>query len=110
MFALIVSALLALFAVFGTTVFHYESLKSIKRLSTLSHHPHLVVPIVLSLVLAAHLTEVFVYAMIYGLALWPLGLGSITGTHVNILTLVYFSAETFRRSATATSCRMARSV
>ncbi|NNM77745.1 two pore domain potassium channel family protein [Sphingomonas sp. ID1715] len=91
----LIAVFIAYLAVVGTTIFHYESLKAVGRLSRLHHHPHLIVPTVLSLVIAAHVVEVLLYACIYEIALGPLHLGSITGVKLTPLTLVYFAAETY---------------
>lgn len=95
MMALIVSAFLALLAVFGTTIFHYESLKVVRRLSAVRHHSHFVVAMVLAWILVTHVVEVFIYAVICASAVWPLYLGSISGAELSVQTLVYFSAETY---------------
>jgi hypothetical protein len=87
--------LLALAAIVGTTIFHFEMLAAIARFARRTYHPHVIVPAVLTLVIFSHLIEIAVYAAIYILADGPLDLGWFTGQQPGVLGMFYFAAETY---------------
>ncbi|MBX9663744.1 hypothetical protein [Novosphingobium sp.] len=74
-----ISIVLALIAVIGTTIFHLEALMLVGRFERKSRHPRILVPAVLTLVIAAHLAEIAGYALIYWLADKTFDIGYFTG-------------------------------
>ena len=90
-----ISIVLALVAVIGTTIFHLEALMLVGRFERHSRQARILVPVVLLLVIAAHLAEISGYALIYWIAIGPLDMGSLTGQRPTWLDMFYFSAETY---------------
>jgi hypothetical protein len=95
MYDAITVIVLSLFAIVGTTIFHFEALSGIDRYSRLRHHPHIAVPAVLSAVIVAHIVEIASYTGIYILADGPLDLGSFAGQQPGFAGMFYFAAETY---------------
>lgn len=87
--------LLSLAAIIGATLFHYEALRLIGIVAELRHRPRFAVPTLVTLVTAAHLAEIVIYAGIYGLAAGPLAIGHFSGEQPHALGLIYFAAETY---------------
>jgi hypothetical protein len=86
---------LSLLAIFGTTVFHYEALRLIGKFARIPRRPHMTVPTVLTLVIAAHLCEILMYVVVYKLAGGPFHLGHFSGEQSGMLGLFYYAAETY---------------
>lgn len=95
MYDAIVSIVLALSAVIGTTIFHLEALMLVSRFERQSRHPRILVPVVLMLVIAAHLAEIAGYALVYWIADVPFDIGSFSGQQPSVLDMFYFAAETY---------------
>lgn len=95
MYDVMISIVLALSAVIGTTIFHLEALFLVSRFERQSRHPRILVPVVLMLVIAAHLVEISGYALVYWIADVPLDIGSFSGQQPSPLDMFYFAAETY---------------
>lgn len=95
MSALLITVILSLTAIVGSTIFHYEALALIETASRWPYHRHVVIPAVLTLVILAHLIEIGGYALAFMLAQGPFGLGSFTGLQTGALGLFYYAAETY---------------
>lgn len=93
---LISSILLSAFAVFTTTTIHFEVLNFIENSigKFLSNRKKLLT--VLSLIIATHLVEIIVYALVFYLAAVPLNIGHFnTNRNLGLIDFFYYSAETY---------------
>lgn len=90
----LVVILLCLLAIFGVTAFHYEALRLIRKVATRTRH-RLAVPVVLIMVMAAHIVEILLYMGLFMLGRGPLGLGGFSGDPHGLLGLFYYTVETY---------------
>ena len=95
MYDALVAMTLTLFAVVGTTIFHFEALRVVDWAARKNLHHRVLVPTVIMLVILSHLFEIGFYSIIYYMADIPFNIGSFSGRQPGPLALFYFAAETY---------------
>ena len=94
---MLATILIAVAALTGTTAFHYEVMTFLDgalRARTRSIRP--ILPLILMIVVVAHLIEIGFYTAIFALAAGPLGLGAFHGVPtMGAIEYFYFSAQTY---------------
>lgn len=85
---------ICLLAIFGVTAFHYEALRLIRKVAGRTRR-RLAVPIVLIMVMAAHIVEILIYMGLFMLGRGALGLGGFSGDPHGLLGLFYYTVETY---------------
>lgn len=94
---LVLSMVLCAVTLLLTTAFHYEVILHLSRFTTSgSNTPRHQPPVILLVLVTAHIVEIIFYAVIYRLASGPLGLGSFAGEKVmTTMDYFYYAAETY---------------
>jgi hypothetical protein len=85
---------ICLLAIFGATAFHYEALRLIRRLARRTRR-RMAIPVILIMVMTAHIAEILLYMGLFMLARGPLGLGGFSGDPHGLLGLFYYTVETY---------------
>ncbi len=86
---------ICLLAIFGATAFHYEALRQIRKVASRARRHRLTIPIILIMVMAAHIAEILLYMGLFLLASGPLGLGGFSAEPHGLLGLFYYTVETY---------------
>jgi hypothetical protein len=85
---------ICLLAIFGATTFHYEALRQIRKIAARTRR-RLAVPLILIMVMTAHIAEILLYMGLFMLGRGPLGLGGFSGDPHGLLGLFYYTVETY---------------
>ena len=91
----LIVVLICLLAIFGATAFHYEALRLIRKIAGRTRPRRLTIPLILIMVMAAHIAEILLYMGLFMLAQGPLGLGGFSGDPHGLLGLFYYTVETY---------------
>ncbi|WP_309606979.1 ion channel [Phenylobacterium sp.] len=90
------ATILALLAVIGSTALHYEAIRRMDRLARRAQRPYPTLLVVISGLVALHLVEIAVYAILFALSVGPLGLGAFSGnTPHSPMAYIYYAAEAY---------------
>jgi hypothetical protein len=94
---LLLSMALCAMTLLLTTAFHFEVLRYLSSFTTpamiIRRHR---VPVILLVLVTAHIFEIIIYALVYALAAGPLALGNFSGVEtMSPIDYFYFAAETY---------------
>ncbi len=93
---LTLAIILALLAVIGSTALHYEAIRRMDRIARRANRPYPTLLVVISGLVALHLIEISVYAILFALSVGPLGLGAFGGSTPNSpMAYIYYAAEAY---------------
>jgi hypothetical protein len=83
-------------AIFLTTTLHYEAISYLDaRLRSRQGRMRRSVPMVVAIMVCAHLIEIGIYALVFAGGAGPLALGYFVGPHMGTTEYFYFAAEAY---------------